>query len=149
MKRSALLLCLTLLPALANADGEVPLPAAAESARLRGELKIISMESRVTPDNEIKCTNWKLTKADVRHFFRLARLVPGEEFHHEYYVLPCEYVGKIELAGKTYHFVINAGSYAELSTTSEPVVWRRFGCEHGCERLFQEFSFFRPGQGQG
>jgi len=144
-ERSALLLCLTLLPAVAIAEPDPPLPPAAESARRHGELTVLSIALRITPDNEIKCTDWKLTKGDVRTFFQLASPVPGEEFHHGYYVMPCDYVGKLQLAGVTYDFVINGGSHGWLTRTSEPKVARLFGCPRGCERIFQPFEFFRPG----
>ena len=144
-RRFALLLCLALLPVVAIAEPDPPLPPAAESARLRGDLKVLSIALKITPDNEIKCTDWKMAKADARTFFRLARPVPGEEWHHEYYVMPCDYEGKLVLAGETYEFRINGGSHAWLITTSEPRVARIFGCPRGCQRLFAPFEFFRPG----
>jgi hypothetical protein len=144
MRRRVLLLCLALLPAAAVADADPPLPAAAESARLHGDFKIIRLAPNAKPDPEIKCAGWKVTKEDVRHFFQKAESVTGEDFHALYYVLPCRYTGKLELAGTTYDYVINGGSHGYLITTSEPVIWRRFGCPRGCERIFQTFEFFRP-----
>jgi hypothetical protein len=141
----AFLLGLALIPAAALAELDPPLPPAAESGRLHGDVKVLSLELRVTPDNEIKCTGWKLTKADVRVFFRLAEPVAGEVFHHAYYVMPCDYTGKLVLAGETYEFRINGGSHGYLFTTSEPRIARRFGCPRGCQRLFAPFEFFRPG----
>jgi hypothetical protein len=149
MRRCALLLGSSLLSAAANAEPDPPLPVVAEAARVHGSLKVLSMTLQVTPDSTITCTGWKLTKADVREFFQKAAPVPGEEFHNLYYTLPCDYKGKLELAGATYDFVINAGWFGTLTTTgSTPVVWRRFGCERGCERMFEPFVFLRPGAGE-
>lgn len=145
-RRHPLLLCLALLlPAAACADADAPLPAVAEAARLRGELNVLSLTLHAKPDPEIKCSAWKLTKADVRQFFQKAVSVTGEDFHALYNVLPCEYAGKLELAGSTYDYVINAGFHGSLITASAPIIWRRFGCPQGCERLFEPFEFFRPG----
>jgi hypothetical protein len=135
MRRCALLLALALLPGAANADTDPPLPADAEAARVRGQLKVLSVSLRATGEKEPACKGWKLTKANVREFFQKAVPVSGEEFHALYYVLPCEYSGEIHLAGKTYRFVLNGGSSADLFTTSEPIVARKYGCRHGCERF--------------
>jgi len=147
MKRCVLLLCMAVLPAVACADADPPLPAAAESARRHGDLKVVSLALKAKPDPEIQCTGRKLTKADVRQFFQKAEPVTGEVFHSLYYTMPCQYVGKLELAGTTYDYVINGGSHGYLITTSSPAVSRRFGCPQGCERLFEPFGFFRPGGG--
>jgi hypothetical protein len=136
---------LALIPAIALAELDPPLPAAAESARVQGNVEVLSLELRVTPDNEIHCTGWKLTKADVRFFFRMAKPIAGETFHHAYYVMPCDYTGRLVLAGETYEFRINGGSHGYLTTTSEPRVARLFGCPRGCQRVFAPFEFFRPG----
>jgi hypothetical protein len=128
-----------MLPAAASADADPPLPAFAESARLHGELKVISMALHVQPSNEVAmveaCKKWKLTDADVRSFFAKATPITGEEFHAFYYVAPCEYAGRIELGGQTYDFVINGGSYGHIRTNSAPVIVRRYGCLRGCKHL--------------
>jgi hypothetical protein len=134
-RRCALLLALALLPGAVYAEADPPLPADAESARVRGQLKVLSLSLRAAGEKELACKGWKLSKAHVREFFQKAVPVTGEEFHALYYVLPCEYAGEIELAGKTYRFVLNGGSSADLFTTSEPVVARKYGCRRGCERV--------------
>jgi hypothetical protein len=137
--RCALLLCAALLPAVVVAEADPPLPAAAEAARLHGDLKVISKALHVKPDNEAStvesCKNWKLSDAQVAEFFRKAEPISGEVFHAFYYVLPCDYTGKVSLAGETYEFVINGGAYGNLITTSKPVVARTFGCRYACEQM--------------
>jgi hypothetical protein len=144
-QRSALLLCLALLPAGAIAEPDPPLPPVAESARRHGELKILSIALKITSDKEIACMHWKMTKGDVRMFFQLAAPLDGEVWHHEYYVVPCDYVGKLQAGGETYDFVINGGSHGWLTTTSEPKIARLFGCPRGCQRIFGPFEQLRPG----
>lgn len=145
-RRCALLLYLALLPGAANADADPPLPAPAESARLQGELKVISMALHIGPSNETPiveaCREWKLTNENVRRFFAKATAITGEEFHAFYDVMPCKYTGKMELGGETYDFVINGGAYGDIRTTSAPVIVRKFGCLHGCEHIvpFGDYS---------
>jgi hypothetical protein len=139
-RHCAVLLCLALLPAAtAHADTDPPLPADADMARQQGLMKVISMALHVKPDKDPSafeaCKTWKLTSADVRYFFANAEPIAGEEFHYSYYVMPCEYTGTIELYGETYNFVINAGSYGDLRTIAAPMIARRYGCRHACERL--------------
>jgi hypothetical protein len=43
-------------------------PARRWAARLRGDMKARSMSLKITPDNEIKCTDWKITKAHMPTF---------------------------------------------------------------------------------
>lgn len=135
----ALLLCAALTPTWVAADEDPPLPAAAEAARVRGDLKVISKALHVKPDNERptveSCRNWKLTDAQVAQFFQKAEPIAGETFHAFYYVLPCDYAGKVTLAGQTYEFVINGGAYGNLITTSKPAVARTFGCRYACEEM--------------
>lgn len=138
IKRCALLLCLPQLLAAAYPDAVIPLPAAAEAARLQGNLTLLSKELHLHEDDPSlgeDCKSWKLTESGLRLFFQKAVPITGYKHHALYYVLPCEYTGFIDLGGTTYKFVLNGGSYAELHTLSAPVSVRLFGCRRGCEAI--------------
>lgn len=112
---------------------------ALEAARKKGEIAVVSLSKQMLTDEEggagYDCSQWQLTAADVKSFFRRATVIDEELLHLSYYTLPCNYLGSIRMAGKVYTFEINGGAYGTLGTAAQGASML-YGCKQACARVF-------------
>lgn len=81
-----------------------------------------------------QCTAWHMDTATARMIIRNTVPISGEEWHHEYDVLPCSYYGRLLIGDKLVGFSINAGGTVSLSFSDTSVA---LGCRgEDCQQYF-------------
>jgi hypothetical protein len=115
---------------------------AVDRARHDDQLIILSIARVIDPsirkDDFVykSCQEWKLSKEQVRSFFRLADSISGEERHSSYYSMPCTYEGAVQSGTRVYEYSINAGLHGFLRPVNGPSERASlFGCKVKCVRL--------------
>ncbi|HMP30118.1 MAG TPA: hypothetical protein PKD85_10985 [Saprospiraceae bacterium] len=102
-------------------------------------IKVLSYNRSMTGDtvnNEFfnPCKKWSLSENDVATIFQMLEPISRHEFNYQFYVLPCEINGTIELDGQKVPFLINAGSYMKLFGVDTTLI---FGCStNNCNKFF-------------
>ncbi|WP_221793551.1 hypothetical protein [Oceanobacter mangrovi] len=83
------------------------------------------------PEYEI-CESFTLSKADVVTYFSTAEEVNEYEFNQDAIILPCKYIGGIDIHGKQYDWVIYAGGAGYLSNNNGAN--NRYLCKEKCSQ---------------
>ncbi len=85
------------------------------------------------PDYEI-CSSFTLKKTDVVKYFSLAEQVDGHEFHSEAIILPCKYLGSIDINGNLLQWEVNAGGAGYLYNDKK--INKKYLCKVNCCKTF-------------
>lgn len=84
------------------------------------KVEILSIEKKIDStsnffeDYNLRCSKWILSKTDATMILQVSKVIDGSEFHDYYDVLPCYYMGKVNIDGKIASYKINAGSFSVL-----------------------------------
>lgn len=70
-----------------------------------------------------RCADWNLDTAGIRKIIQMAVPISGEEWHHDYDVLPCSYDGRLLVKNRLVGFSINAGGTIGLSFRDTSIVF--------------------------
>lgn len=90
-------------------------------------------ESGIEQDGEF-CSDFRLTNAQAKSFFKRATKITPVELHNKFDYLPCYVRGRGRLDGADAEWEIRAGGTGRLVTTSGQVSW--YGCTK-CDDLFR------------
>ncbi len=61
-----------------------------------------------------QCKKWILDQSSLVEIISSSDTITAHEKNYIFNTLPCEYKGKIRVKGKTYKFILNAGSYTVI-----------------------------------
>jgi len=103
-------------------------------------LKVINIKQSIEekykehPDAKF-CDAFNMTNADIKSFFKSAKLITPNERHYQYAWSPCSVVISIEKNGKSSQWKIYASGVAEMIGNNGNVL----GCKK-CGKPFFEFG---------
>jgi hypothetical protein len=125
------LIVLSFIPAIANSGNNhlYTLPHSGASVNTLYEKRRFDFAGEVTIVTAVKkydrsapfwgeymarCTQWSLTKADIKRIILAKKKITKFDFQYFYDVLPCSYRGVVVINSKRYNFEINPGSFLVL-----------------------------------